>query len=244
MPILGIGAVIWALCAIHVVRTGRPYYWIAIISVPVIGPLAYFLLEMLPDLRRDPSVHRATSKVMKSFDPERQKRYLAERLEAADTPANRLALARECLELGDFANASDLFSSCLAGVYRDDPAILLGFAQARFGLRDYGNTLKVLDDLIAAHPDFRSHEGHFLYAKALEALGRQDDALREYAALVQGYPGEEARVRYGQLLKAAGRAGEARGVFETVLNRTRVAPAYYRREQQAWIEAAKRELAG
>ena len=52
MPALGILLVLAQItCAVHVVRTGRNYYWIYIVVfVPVVGMAAYFIAEMLPDL--------------------------------------------------------------------------------------------------------------------------------------------------------------------------------------------------
>ena len=97
--------------------------------------------------------------------------------------------------------------------------------------------------LIAANPDFRSSEGHLLYARAVEAEGDIDAALHEYEALAQGYPGEEGRVRYALLLKQRGDAARANEVFREVLKRADVSPKYYRREQREWVEIAKRELA-
>ena len=43
-----------------------------------------------------------------------------------------------------------------------------------------------------------------LYARALEESGRTDEALYEYQAVANYYPGAEARVRYGLLLDKAG----------------------------------------
>jgi len=60
---------------------------------------------------------------------------------------------------------------------------------------------------------------------------------------VQGYPGEEARARFGLLLKRQGEHARARRVFQEILDRSDVAPRYYQREQRDWIEVAKRELA-
>jgi len=68
-------------------------------------------------------------------------------------------------------------------------------------------------------------------------------ALHEYENVVQGYPGEEARARYGSLLVRSGDTGKAKEVFNEILTRSAAAPKYYQREQREWIDAAKRELA-
>ena len=41
------------LCGLHVVKTGRPLYWLFIIIIaPFLGCLIYFVAEMLPEMLR------------------------------------------------------------------------------------------------------------------------------------------------------------------------------------------------
>ena len=242
MPFISINALLWVLCAVHVIRTGRPYYWFMIISVPVIGPVVYFVMELLPELSHDPGMHRATQRVLRRIDPERERKRIEQQLALADTPKNRLALAQESARIGDWVNASNLYQSCLNGIYANDPAIMLAFAAARFQLGDCANARRVLDDLIKANPKFTSHEGHLLYARVLEGLQDIDSARSEYEAVVRGYPGEEARAHYGLFLKAQGRPDEARHMFEQILARARLAPRHYRRAQKSWLDLAQAEL--
>jgi hypothetical protein len=93
-------------------------------------------------------------------------------------------------------------------------------------------------------PDYQSAEAHLLYARALEESGRTDDALYEYQAVANYYPGAEARVRYGLLLDKAGRQSEAKAVFTEVLTQLKRAPKYVRRVQAAWIALAEKALRG
>ncbi|MEO7431006.1 MAG: hypothetical protein ABIR62_03080, partial [Dokdonella sp.] len=58
----------------------------------------------------------------------------------------------------------------------------------------------------------------------------------------RSYPGEEARLRYANLLRKEQRPAESRQVLEDMLKRAKVAPRYYRRKESAWLDAAKREL--
>ena len=55
--------------------------------------------------------------------------------------------------------------------------------------------------------------------------------------------GEEARYRYGALLKKRERFREAREVFGDMLKREKAAPKYYRRKEREWLDAARRDLA-
>jgi hypothetical protein len=101
-----------------------------------------------------------------------------------------------------------------------------------------------LDDLRKRWPDYQSAEAHLLYARALEESGRTDDALYEYQAVANYYPGAEARVRYGLLLDKAGRQNEAKAVFTEVLTQLKRAPKYVRRVQAEWIALAEKALRG
>ena len=243
-PIILLSIVLQIGCCIHVIRTGRPMYWIFILlAFSYIAVAIYFIAEILPGLRNDPSARRVVRKVKERIDPEREKRDASRQFGLSDTQTNRRRLADESLRSGDFQQASELYSGALKGLYDTDPHLMLGLAQAQFGLNQPQQTRETLDRLIVANPDFRSKDGHLLYARSVEAIGDLPTALHEYENVVQGYPGEEARMRYGRLLVRSGDTGKAKEVFNEILTRSAASPKYYQREQREWIDAAKRELA-
>jgi hypothetical protein len=120
---------------------------------------------------------------------------------------------------------------------------MLGLARAQFAKGDPNACRATLDDLIRLNPEFKSADGHLLYAQALEAEGNVSKALDEYQALSGYYPGAEASARYAQLLQMQGRDSEARHVAQELLDGARMAPAHYRRSQRFWLDQAKRILA-
>jgi len=244
MPLLVIlSLVVQFYCLVHVIRTGRPYWWILIIMLgSFLGAGVYLVTQVLPELRDNPTARRTARQVRRALDPEREKRRIAQELEVADTVQNRMRLAGECLALGDILNAEELYQSCLKGPHATDPYLMLGLAQAQFARGDAAATRRTLESLMAANPDFRSSDGHLLYARALEGVGDLDGAVHEYEALVEGYAGEEARARYALLLKRMDRPVDAQEMFKKVLARAKVAPAYYRKVQREWIELAKEQL--
>ena len=126
----------------------------------------------------------------------------------------------------------------------DDAIYALGKARAQFGLGRAQDAVATLDELRTRWPDYQSAEGHLLYARALEESGRTQDALAEYQALANYYPGAEARVRYGLLLDKAGRQGEAKTVLTDVLTQLKRAPKYVRRAQAEWIALAEKAMRG
>ncbi|MGE0120948.1 MAG: tetratricopeptide repeat protein [Dongiaceae bacterium] len=244
MPILAIaGYAVQLLCIVHVVRTGRPYYWIYILLfAPGLGGLAYAIAELLPDLLGMREARQTAAKVRRAIDPEREYRALADQLDTADTAENRKALAEESLRLGRFGEAITLYRSALAGVHKDDPNIMHGLARAYFAAGDFANCGRTLDELRAANPTFQSGEAHLLYARSLEGAGRIDAALAEYEAVSAYFAGAEARCRYALLLMRAGRTSQARQLFAEIVRAVDKAGKPFRRDQREWYDVAKRNL--
>ena len=230
---------------VHAAKTGRFWPWgYVILFIPGFGALAYVLVELLPEWFGSAQGQHARRRVVSTLDPGKRYRMLTDQLEVADTIANRGALAEECLELGKFAEAERHYEHILALPMGDDAIYAFGKARAQFGLGHASEAVATLDDLRKRWPDYQSAEAHLLYARALEESGRTDDALYEYQAVANYYPGAEARVRYGLLLDKAGRRAEAKVVFTELLTGLKRAPKYVRRVQAEWIALAEKALRG
>lgn len=242
-PIILLSLVLQVACCVHVVRTGRPLYWIFILLVfSYLAVLIYFIAEVLPGLRNNPAAQRALRQVRDQLDPNRGKRQADQRLRVSDTAENRRQLAEQHLAHGQHAEAAALFEGALRGIHREDPDLMLGLAKAQYGLGQPARARQTLDALIAANPSFRSQEGHLLYARAVEDSGDLAGALHEYEAMVEGFAGEEARLRYALLLKRAGRADDAIAQLRRLLDRVELSPGYYQRAQREWTDLARKEL--
>ena len=227
----------------HASRTGRLQPWAFIIlMIPLVGALAYIVVELVPEWFGSPGARQARQRIAGKLDPEKAYRELSDRLANADTVANRAALGAECLKLARFDEAERHYDHILKLPLGGEPAYALGKALAEFGRSRPANVLATLDDLQKRWPDFESAEGHLLYARALAEVGRVDEALEEYHALVAYSPGAEARVRYGMLLRMVGRTTEARIVFNELLLQMKRAPKYLREAQAEWLSIAEKQL--
>jgi hypothetical protein len=227
----------------HASKTGRLQPWAFIIlMVPLIGALAYIVVELMPEWFGSSGARDARKRIAGKLDPEKTYRKLSDRLAGTDTIANRQALAAECLNVRRFEEAERHYTHVLALPMGHEPAYALGKAQAQFGLSRFADTLATLDDLRQQWPYFESAEGHLLYARSLAKIGRIDEALDEYHALAAYFPGAEARVRYGLLLRMTGRNAEARIVFNELLLQMKRAPGYLRQAQAEWLSIAEKQL--
>jgi hypothetical protein len=228
---------------VHAIKTGRNTIWIwVLVLLPPIGPLAYLVVEVLPDLFRSRATRSAVRGMRRVVDPDRHLRQASATAALSDTVAAKARLGAELTRRGDYATAVETYRSGLKGIYEHDPTLLLGLAEAQFVAGDAAGARASLDALIANNPDFSSADGHLLYARALEAEGNLTKAESEYRAVAAYYPGAEARVRHALLLQKTGKAEEARAALEDVLKSAELAPRHVRRAQAEWLAIAKREL--
>jgi hypothetical protein len=175
-------------------------------------------------------------------NPEGDYRKLVMQLENTPTVANKRALADECVRLGKLEEAERLYRDGMSGIHATDPGLMLGIARVLFAQGDPAATLEALDDLRTANPDFQSAEAHMIYARSLEALSRDEEALGEYEALSRYFGGEEPKVRRALLLQKMGDAQAAHEAFAEIKRSVERAPSFYRRNQREWYQVAKQNL--
>jgi len=241
MPLVVLLVILDVTLVVHAVRTGRASPWAFIIlMVPGIGAVAYVVAVIVPDWFGSPQGRQTQRRIANTLNPEKRYRELSDAVEIADTIANRAALAEECLALEKFEEAKRHFDVILARPMGDEPLYMVGKARAQFGLGQAADTVAILDDLRQRWPDYQSGEAHLLYARALEATARNDEALAEYRALSEYFVGAEGRVRYGMLLAKMGRQGEAKAWLTEVLRQLRRSPAHVRKAQAEWIAIAEK----
>ncbi len=243
MAIFIVSLLIQAAFIIHVIKTGRNQLWIWVLIIPglaFVGMLAYFFVEILPELTRSRTAQRTARGLRKAMDPERDLRRYENEARIGANVASRQRYAEELVRHARYDEAIAQYRQALSGLYEHDPNLMLGLAQAQFGKGDAAAARATLDELIRVNPDFRSPAGHLLYARALETEGNMDKALEEYRAVAGSFPGAEAAVRYAQLLKAQGQREESQKVARELLQQARIAPGHYRRAQREWLEAAER----
>ena len=238
MPLITIITIaIQVYFAVHSVKTGKDRYWIfIIIFFPGIGCLVYFFAEYLPELQQNAKIRRAQT----PSNPAKMLQALKDQLELTPSINNKKALAEAYVHTGQFEDAISLYESCLTGQYKDDPGIIEGLSITYFFKSDFENAKKSLERLKELRQQNRSDKFDLLYARTLENMNHTEQALKEYESLISGFSGEEARVRYGMLLKKSGRTEEANEQFKIVLKGARLSEKFYRKAQKEWIDIARK----
>ena len=85
-------------------------------------------------------------------------------------------------------------------------------------------------------------KGHLLFARTLETLGEDENALREFEEVAKYYPGEEASCRHALLLKKMGRIQEANEEFNKIILRSRMRGRRNTSKERHWIRTAQENI--
>lgn len=246
-PLLIVSGLISLGLVVHCIKTGRNTIWVYVLVItmtflPFIGPAIYIGAELVPEWLGSRSSRRAMRGIRTTLDPEGNLRRFENEMKVTGNVASRQRYADELVRLGRAKEAVPIYQTCLTGVFAEDPKLLLGYAHAQFEAEDPTGARKTLDELIEKNPEFKSADGHLLYARALEMEGNLEKALSEYATLSEYFPGAEAGVRYARLLIRSDQGPLAQQTLKALLDRAKYAPAHYRKAQREWLDEAHREL--
>jgi hypothetical protein len=242
-----ISILIWLIqlgLIVHVLKTGRSRYWIMmLLFMPLIGGIAYFVIEILPEFSGSITGQRAVRNVKNTLNPGADLRHHEAAWEQSPNVDNSRRYAEALLDSGKIIEAEEIVNGALKGLFATEPTLLLIKARIQFEQDRLGEAVESLEALQDNNPDFRNAEGHLLYARSLEANGQTDKAVREYSAVSGYFPGVEARYRLALCLKITGNTQASEDELKSIINDAKLAPPHFRKSQKTWLEAVKRELA-
>jgi hypothetical protein len=245
MPLLGAIVVVIQFCfAFHVLKTGRPYWWMFIImAFPVMGCVIYYFVEVFPGSREHRNVHKTARKIAQALQPDADLKRRAEELEICGSVDNKLALADECMNHQMYSEAIRLYDSCLSGPFNKDGSILFALARASVEQRDWNKALNAIARVRADAPKTRPLDVRLLEARIFEGRGENDAALAAYRELVPVFVGLEARYRYGDFLARLGQHEAASHMFNEVVKHSKRF-ASSAEDEQRWAAAARQAIGG
>jgi hypothetical protein len=233
MPAIGLSLLIQIALIIHVLRTGRPMWWIAVILfAPVIGSAVYVVLEILPSFGLFGFLRRAEASALALIDPGREVRDARAALDTAPTMGNRLRLANAYLANEDWQMAEDNFAQCLAGQFADDPAALLGHARALVELGRHEEALARISQLRQVGREGPAEA--LVFARAAAATGQIGPADEAFAFATKRLPDLEAQARYIRFLRAQGREADALEQLGDLDRRLDKVPAHFKHDAKRW----------
>ena len=169
-----------ALC-VHVIRTGREMYWLFIILMfQPLGGVVYAIVNVLPDVFGGTTARRLQTAARETLDPTREYREAKQAVEDTPTVRNQSRLAAAAMGLGRFDEAERLYGEAAQGIHAEDPALLLGRANALLELDRHADALRILDVLGQNEPEGRTPAASLALGRAYEGLGKFAKAETAY----------------------------------------------------------------
>lgn len=246
MPILGIGLhiIIAIFFAIHAMKTNQDKYWFMILfAFPGLGSLIYGMMVWLPDARNTRHGRTLENTLVNVLDPSRELRQAQEAIEMATTPDNRIRLAHALVNAKRASEAIPNYQSVLNGIYANDPKIQTFLARAFLEAGKFVEAKDLLDQIIKVNPNYKSPDGHLIYARALASLNERKLAREEYEVLVGYFVGLEARARYVETLLKWDDPYRATPLLEESLKMAKRMPSSARQINQEWIQILEKSNA-
>ena len=244
LPAFGLSLIFSILLCVHVVRTHREIFWLWIILLfQPIGGLVYFVAIILPELLGGTTARKVGKAARETLDPARSYRDARAEHDLAPTVHNQMRLAAAAADLGRHDEAEALYAQAMQGVHADDPALLLGRSKALIELGRPAEAMPLLEQLSNEGKEGRTPQPVLALARALEGLGRVNEASAAFEWAAPRFPGLEGVARQAAFLARTGRRREAEEALAEIDRRIARANPHFRKEARAWRDLAAHAMA-
>lgn len=230
--LFGYGFLFQVAAVIHWSRKRPEAFWLWIIIIGgIIGALAYFLIEGLPDFRNVQRTLRG---------PSRRKRIHVLRGLVMQNPSagNYEELGELLLDDRRYREAREAFDRALS-VRTDsiDPFYRRGIAE--FELREDEAAVTDLRRVTGADWKYDFSRAASLLGQSLARLGRNEEAMAVFERIAQSATGAEPLVSAAQFFADHGRQAEALEIAREIAMRDATMPHYQKRRDRPWLRQAK-----
>jgi hypothetical protein len=227
-----------AVALIDSIRTGAGWYWcLIILGLPVVGPIAYFVVvrSALLGSRGAAFMSHSSSRRVQA---RRHLKALQVQLGHWRGPGVLTEAGEDLLVLGKNKEAEAHFREALAnGAAVED--VHYGLAQAFQAQGRFAEAVPYLEQLVAVEPDSRLGEGPLALARSLDESGRRDEAVPVLRRVLERRTVIEAQVRLARILLQQGKKEEAGPLLAEIAADAKALPSYLKRRYRGWLHAAR-----
>lgn len=235
-PILFLAQIV---CLIHVLKTGRPYWWIWLIfGIPLVGLAAYIYLEVRPTFGK----LGIQSLLWKLKSSQERIAIRRQQLEESSTVRNRLALADELHDAGRYDDECDVLADGLRGAFKDDATLLMRLAQAHLEADRAARAEEILTKTVPERSADSQQNYALLRARIQSRTGRGSEAERTFQEMGSKRKSEAPRFYYAEYLLRQGRRDEAVAILNDILLQYRRGTVVWRYQERRWYYAARKLL--
>ena len=206
--------------------------------MPVIGAMAYFIVELRPSFRRvDWNDLR-----WRFSGPKSRLAVLSELVNGSPTVKNQMRLAREYESQSQWSQAANTYRACLTGVFDNDPRLLICLASALLEDGAVAHAHEIATS-IPEQRDFKLDDDRRLVLhRSQSAVGKSEIAIAGLEELSTRKSGLASKFYLAQAKLAAGKLNESQADLLKIIATYRNGNALMRKQEQQWYVNAKRML--
>ncbi len=229
--------ILQGLCVFHSIKRGTQGKWLwLIVFLPLIGCIVYIFSEVI----KKRHVSAVQSTVQTIANPGGRINDLEKRFKFSDTFTNRVALADAYLQNGANEKAIELYEPGLTGVFHDNEHVVKQLIQAYYNLGQYDKIVAIAPKVSRSF-EFSKHRANLLYALALQQLGNNTQAEKEFNAMNHRFSNYEARYCYGDFLLKQHRKEDAALIFHDIVDEAQHMTRKEKGDSKTWIDKAEKE---
>ncbi len=224
----------WVACIVDALRQHRSWLWVlGLVFVPIVSAPVYFLNFKLGGSNK--------GHIDAKMNLLKRLRDLQAELAVRDVPALRRDIAGVYYELGRWREALE----SLRPVLDDDPEDLAAQFQAGMCWVRLGQAEAAanhLEYVVDEEPKYARGEARVALGNVWKEMGRDEDAVEQFARAAQEYSIPEAVVRHARFLRERGERDAARRALLQMLKGAGDLDPDLKRKSRKWIRAAAEDL--
>ncbi|MEM9822812.1 MAG: hypothetical protein AAF985_17155 [Bacteroidota bacterium] len=202
------------------------WFWI-ILFFPFFGSLFYLYHSFYSRRNMEHLAEGMKSTLINNYKTTK----LEKALNFSDTFTNKMRLADEYYQNGSYAQAKQLYESCLSGLYKDDTRLLMKLINVNDQLSEYEEVIRYGEQIIDEKAFNQSNE-KIILARAYQKKGRIEKAEQMFKQTDIRFSNYEQRIAYAQFLEQAGKVDLAKKKLEALLAEIDSMDTYERRQKR------------
>ena len=228
--IFPISLIIQVYCIYHAYKNNaeQKWYWL-IFFLPLIGCAIYLYLNVY----NKSNVNQISSTIVDIANPNYKVRQLEKQVRFSGTVENKTKLADKYLQANNYAEAIELYTSCIEGSSYVDTHIYSQLTLAYYFAGNYESSLFYAEK-IAQDVDFSESENKIYYAWSLYELGKYKEAETVFESMEDRYCNYPQRIAFCQFLKLMDRNEEALDKLEEMRSEYDQMDGYERRSKRKY----------
>lgn len=231
--------VLQALLIIHVFKTGKDRYWIyLLLFIPFAGGLAYFFVEVLPDLMSGKAARQAKRQIFSQRDFNELKKIT----EYSPTVENKQKLAAAYCERRQYSAAIPLLEDCLSGVFNDDVHMRMLLIEALYNEKQVEKVQENLTVLLNDSEHREKSDVLFWQAQLEDSKGEQQSAIIYFEKAAQNAVDLKYQYFYLEYLATHGSPHEALQKGNEFMHHIEHFPRHSKQLNRKWIRLIKKQV--